>query len=145
MEQYSRDFTSRVLRASATAETVVELLIAHGAIEHVYYPKNSSTRALYERCQRPGAGYGFLVTVLFKKPGYAVTFFDNLDVAKGPSLGANFTTACPYALLAHYTEMDWASSYGVVEHLVRISVGLEEAAILLAKINCALEAIELQE
>lgn len=145
MEHNARDFVSRVLRVSISAESIADLLNAHRTVEHVYYPKNCSTRALYECCKRPGAGYGFLMTILFKQPSYARTFFDSLDVAKGPSLGTNFTLACPYALLAHYTELDWASGYGVVEHLVRISVGLEEVAMLLTTVTGALDAIELKE
>jgi cystathionine gamma-synthase len=33
---------------------------------------------------------------------YLQAFFDALDTHKGPSLGTNFTLACPYTLLAHY-------------------------------------------
>jgi len=36
-----------------------------------------------------------------------------------------FTLACPYALLAHYAELDWAERCGVPRHLIRVSVGLE--------------------
>jgi len=46
-------------------------------------------------------------------------------VNKGPSLGTNFTLVCPYTLLAHYCELDWAASFGVPGHLIRVSVGLE--------------------
>ena len=28
---------------------------------------------------------------------------------KGPSLGTNFTLACPYTILGHYLELDWAA------------------------------------
>lgn len=142
MERNGRDFVPRISRINTSAETIVELLSAHENVEHVYYPKNSSTRALYDRCKRADAGYGYLMTVLFRKPIYAKRFFDRLDVAKGPSLGTNFTLACPYTLFAHYGELEWASSYGVVEHLVRISIGLEEPAILLTKFSEALKATE---
>ena len=30
-----------------------------------------------------------------------------------------------YTILAHYYELEWAAEYGVVESLVRISIGLE--------------------
>jgi len=45
---------------------------------------------------------------------------------KGQSLGTNFTYACPYTILAHYFELEWAAEYGVKEGLVRTSVGVEE-------------------
>jgi cystathionine gamma-synthase len=53
-------------------------------------------------------------------------FYDALEVSKGPSLGTNFTISCPYTLLAHYTELDWAESNGVDRRLIRVSVGLED-------------------
>ena len=37
----------------------------------------------------------------------AVAFFDAIDTAKGPSLGTNFTLTSPYAILAHYGELEW--------------------------------------
>lgn len=71
-------------------------------------------------------GYGYLLSLTFNHPGQAVAFYDALDVAKGPSLGTNFTLACAYTLFAHYGEREWAAGYGVEEFLVRVSVGMEE-------------------
>ena len=39
---------------------------------------------------------------------------------QGPSLGTNFTPACPYTIFAHYAELDWAALYDVPRSLVRI-------------------------
>nr|VWP00441.1 STE/STE11/CDC15 protein kinase [Ganoderma boninense] len=70
-------------------------------------------------------------------------FFDDaLPCMKGPSLGTNFTLACPYTILAHYAELDWAAGWGVEAGLVRVSVGLEERAALLRGFGAALEAAE---
>jgi len=55
----------------------------------------------------------------------AKNFYDSLKVSKGPSLGTIFTLVCPYVLLAHYDELDWAESFGIPSHLIRVSVGLE--------------------
>ena len=51
--------------------------------------------------------------------------FDALQVCKGPNLGTNFTLCCPYTILAHYDELDFAESCGVSRWLLRISVGIE--------------------
>lgn len=61
-------------------------------------------------------------------------------MAKGPSLGTNFTLCCAYTLLAHYSELEWAAEYGVFEHLVHISVGIEDAGILEDLVRRALAA-----
>ena len=55
-------------------------------------------------------------------------------------MGTNFTLACPYTLLAHYTELKWAASYGVESELVRISVGLEPVSTLKDVLASALTA-----
>jgi len=70
------------------------------------------------------------------------TFFDALSCYKGPSLGTNFTLACPFTILAHYTELEWAAKYGVEEGLVRISVGMEQTSDLLLSFEKALHVAE---
>ena len=56
----------------------------------------------------------------------AERFYNSLEVCKGPSLGTIFTLVCPYVLLAHYKELDWAKRCGVPSSLIRVSVGLEK-------------------
>ncbi|KAH7176657.1 pyridoxal phosphate-dependent transferase [Dactylonectria macrodidyma] len=126
MEKNSADFAERVVIASRNAERVSDVLRKHPAVLQVFYPKGNPTQGVYERYQRPGKGYGYLLSVRFKQTEAAVAFHDALNVAKGPSLGTNFTLCCAYTLFAHFNELEWAAQYGVVEHLVRISVGIEE-------------------
>lgn len=135
MEANSRDFVSRMKRANASAEMVCEILEKHPAVAKIYYPKDSSTQELYDSCKRSGAGYGYLLSVQFVTPASAIRFFNALDVAKGPGFGMNFTLAAPYTLLAHYGEREWAAQYGVTEHLVRITVGLEVPDELAGKVK----------
>lgn len=142
MEKNSADFEARVIVASRNAEAIAKLLRQHPSVERVFYPKGSPTQHLYDRYKREGAGYGYLLSIRFTKPGAAVAFHDALDVAKGPSLGTNFTLACPYTLLAHYSELEWAAKYGVVEHLVRVSVGIEGREHLERLVQRALAAAE---
>ena len=49
-----------------------------------------------------------------------------------------FTLACPFTLLAHYTELEWAESCGVSRYLIRISVGLEDPDDLWQRLETAL-------
>ncbi|OKL61713.1 hypothetical protein UA08_02331 [Talaromyces atroroseus] len=142
MEKNSRDFRERVLKASTNTEMVVDILKDHQCVEQVFYPKGSSSEHIYNKFRRSEGGYGFLVSIRFVAPEAAIAFHDALDVAKGPSLGTNFTLCCAYTLLAHYSELDWAAQYGVVEHLVRISVGVESQSHLRDVVNKALTAAE---
>ena len=145
MVKNSENFKERITRANINAELLVTILQSHPAVTQVYYPTTSDTLELYEAFKRPEGGYGYLFSVIFDTPANAQRFYDNLNVAKGPSLGTNFTLACPYTLFAHYGEREWAAKYGVVEHLVRISVGLEEEDVLLRRVGRALEAVVVDE
>ena len=60
-------------------------------VKEVYYPKYSATQIFYDQCRNLDKGYGGLLSVTFKTTEQAVTFFDKLETAKGPSLGTNFT------------------------------------------------------
>jgi cystathionine gamma-synthase len=50
--------------------------------------------------------------------------------------------ACPFVILAHYTELDWVKQFGIDPYLVRISVGLEDREILVGWIENAIRAAE---
>jgi cystathionine gamma-synthase len=57
-------------------------------------------------------------------------------------LGTDYTLCCPYTLLAHYRELDWAARHGVAAHLLRVAVGLEDPVDLAARFQEALRATE---
>ena len=106
-------------------------------IERVYYPKTETPEA-YERIRRVRGGFGGLLSLVLKGgQSPARAFYDALQVSKGPSLGTNFTLACPYTLLAHYDELDWAEKCGVSRNLIRVAVGLEPIADLIARFDAA--------
>lgn len=141
LEVNSRDFDRRMPQVNQTTERLCDWLEVHPAIDRVYYPK-FTMRQEFDEVLRPGGGYGGLFSLLLKDPErVAPLFYDRLEVSKGPSLGNNFTLACPYTLLAHFNELDWAESYGVSRYLIRVSVGLESAEDLIARFDRALEGI----
>ena len=155
MERNSRDFVKRVRVINRNAEAVCDLLhsqiaVPNPIVKKVYYPKYE-TRSNYDVCRLPPplgldgeeeGNFGGLFSVTFTSKPAAEAFFDALPCAKGPSLGTNFTLACPYTILAHFVELDWAAKYGVEEGLIRISVGLEDQHQLLAWISASLHQAE---
>ena len=157
MERNSRDFHRRIHAIDANTLAVCEFLRARSlvgsgsspsssperpvAVKDVFYPR-WETPAHYARCQLDGGGYGGLFSLTFTSLGASRAFFDALPCMKGPSLGTNFTLACPYTILAHYAELDWAAGWGVEAGLVRVSVGLEEREALLKGFGAALDAAE---
>ncbi len=132
-------FPERMRRHNENGLIIAERLRCHPAIEQVWYPKWERSEA-YEAVRRPNGGWGSLVTFLPKNAETASPrIYDNMAVCKGPSLGTSFTLACPFTLLAHYTELDWAETCGVPRYLIRISVGLEDVEDLWQRIEHALE------
>ena len=148
MERNSRNFSQRAAQIDANAEHVCDFLHAasqpnqpSSPITQVFYPK-WQTANHYAARRLPGGGFGGLFSLTFASQGAAEAFYDALACAKGPSLGTNFTLACPYTILAHYTELDWVEQYGVPRSLVRVSVGLEDTSWLHGVFADALKAAE---
>lgn len=142
MERNSRDFITRIERVNANAEAIADLLHSSPLVKEVYYPKYRPSKTNYDRCRNANGGYGGLLSISFGQAEEAVAFFDALEVQKGPSLGTNFTLSCPYVILAHYNELDWAAQFGIDPDLVRVSIGLENTGELKAIFERALSAVE---
>lgn len=137
LEENSRDFPDRVRRMNANAEALTNFLKSHPAVKCVWYPENT---AAFGPMARDGGGRGCLFSFALHDEEKAARFYDALHLSKGPSLGTNFSLCCPYTLLAHYQELDWAASCGVPRDLLRVSAGLEETADLIQRFASALES-----
>ena len=117
-------FRQRMKQCNTNGEKVAAMLNEHPAIEKVWYPK-FTTPELYDTLRREDGGYGALISFVLKNRKKSAKFFDALKVSKGPSLGMEFSLACPYTLLAHYDELEWVEGCGVERDLIRISCGTE--------------------
>ncbi|CEP60965.1 cystathionine gamma-synthase LALA0_S02e03708g [Lachancea lanzarotensis] len=130
LERNSRDFVSRTLTVNNNTKQLLDnvLIPQEGKLfKKIYHPSLTSqeTTKNYDAVKCTKGGYGGLFSLTFYSETQAQVFFDTLQLCKGPSLGTNFTLACPYAILAHYSELDEVAKYGVERNLVRVSVGLE--------------------
>jgi len=150
MVHNSKDFPERNARINETTELLADFLKDHSDVETVWYPKYVAP--LFTKYQRTdldvggrdgNGGFGGLLSIHLHPHICQRTFYDKLDVAKGPSLGTNFTLVCPYTLLAHYHELDFAMNYDVPPNLIRIAVGLEDIDELKEKFAYALDTSRL--
>lgn len=142
LDRQIQTFPERMQRHNENGLMIAERLKKHPAVERVWYPKWEFNE-MYETVRRPGRGYGALVTFLPKNAAEtSPIIYDNLHLCKGPSLGTVFTLACPFTVLAHFPELDWAESCGVSRYLIRISAGLEEPEVLWKRIEVALDAVK---
>ncbi|TCD60016.1 hypothetical protein EIP91_010867 [Steccherinum ochraceum] len=154
MEKNSRDFEHRVHQVDANARAICHFLRSRClsfpqssaqklAIKDVFYPE-WVTRENYDLVRRPGRedNFGHLFSLTFVSLEASEAFYDALSCAKGPSLGTNFTLCCPYTLLAHWGEREWAAEFGVEEGIVRVSTGMENVQVLMKWFESAVKAAE---
>ncbi|SCU78810.1 LADA_0A07800g1_1 [Lachancea dasiensis] len=135
LERNSRDFVTRTLTINENTKQLLEdvLIPEEGKLfKKIFYPSLTSeeTKKNFDAIKCRKGGYGGLFSLTFYSESQAQVFFDSLNLCKGPSLGTNFTLACPYAILAHYQELEEVKRYGVERALVRVSVGLEDSEAL---------------
>lgn len=127
LERNSRDVAERIPKINANAARLCEFLANRPEVADVFYPARVD-RANYERHLRPGGGFGGLFSVVLRDAAAKTErFYDALQISKGPNLGTSFTLCCPFTILAHYRELEFAESCGISRHLIRVSVGAEDS------------------
>ena len=123
LEANSRNIQPRIETTNANAQALADFLRSQPAVADVCYPDQCQN---FAAIKTENGGFGGLLSIVLNDPGNTTQpFFDRLQVCKGPNLGTYFTLACPFTILAHYDELNWAESSGVSRWLVRISVGTE--------------------
>jgi cystathionine gamma-synthase len=140
LDEGSKNFEDRMKPVNEAAQSIVDFLMHHDAVEQVWYP-SIETKDFYQQVKTEKGGYGGLVSFTLKNNKKIAKFFDNLRISKGPSFGNEFSLVCPYTLLAHYDELEWAESCGVSRNLIRISVGTEGKQELIKRFNEAFDTI----
>jgi cystathionine gamma-synthase len=132
-----KGYKKRMQAVNANGEALAAWLTAHPAVATVWYPALTN-RGNYEALMRKGGGYGGLLSFTLKAPKKTGRVYDALRLNKGPSFGTPFTLVCPYTMLAHYRELEWAEGCGVPASLLRVSCGQEPAETLIAAFEEAL-------
>lgn len=140
LDEGSKSFEQRMKPVNAVAQSLVDFLDNHEAIEQVWYPSKTTT-GFYNLVKTEKGGYGGLISFTLKNDKKIANFFDQLRISKGPSFGTEFSLICPYTLLAHYDELEWAEGCGVSRNLIRISVGLEGKQELINRFNEAFDSM----
>jgi len=134
----------RIERQCANAKFLAEHLSNHPKIEAVFYPglNSSAEREVVQRVLREPFG-GALVSIKLKENTReaAFRFMDALNLCvRATSLGDVFTGVSHPAISSHRElSPSKRQSLGISDGLVRISVGIEDAADIIADIEQALE------
>eukprot|EP00834_Sanchytrium_tribonematis_P000889 NODE_18_length_47517_cov_0.674814.p11 type:complete len:453 gc:universal NODE_18_length_47517_cov_0.674814:26549-27907(+) len=91
-------------------------------LKRFYHPEENDA----ETYSKYSNGCCSLFSIEFQSESLAAKFFDQIHLNKGPSFGNWCTLLCPYTIVAHYFELEWAQKYGVNPALVRVSIGCED-------------------
>ena len=131
------DRPSRVLRErprrnalaaiGSNAAILVHWLAQQPPVAKVYAAPIPSPMGHESKGRAPQLVVAGLISIILAEAWMAPVFYDALNVAKGPGFGTNFTLSCPYTILAHYGELEWAESCGVDASLVRNLIWLVQA------------------
>ncbi|RDW78706.1 Cys metabolizm PLP-dependent enzyme [Aspergillus mulundensis] len=134
----------RIKQCNENTLPLVRLVSAHPSISAVHHPSTAPTAHNYEAMMRKTepAGYGNILSIVFRDPRSAEHFFNVLQVCKGSSFGTNFTVAVPYVHHALYSKREKVPRYGVPAHIIRVSVGLEDGGELVGVMEEALREVE---
>ncbi|MFC5051908.1 PLP-dependent transferase [Rubritalea spongiae] len=137
LDENSMGFLERMKPVNTNALALVEMLLEHPAVDKIWYP-SLCAKENYEAIKRENGGYGGLISFTLKNEKKSAKVYDALQISKGPSLGTEFSLVCPYTLLAHYDELEWAEGCGVPRNLIRVSVGIEDTVTLIDSFREAL-------
>ena len=131
----------RVAQHNANAMTVARFLEGHSGIERVYYPGLAS-HPDYAIATQQMSGFGGVVTIDVKggKAG-AYRVFDKLKVIKRAASLGGVESICSLPILTSQYGLtdDELVKAGVSKGMIRMSIGLEDAADLIEDLEQALE------
>lgn len=135
-----RTLAVRVERQGATAQIVAEALARHPKVARVYYPGLPDFPG-YAVAKAQMNGFGGMLTLQLKG-GYAdaVKATDNLKLfAIAPSLGGVESLATmPVTTTHHGLDAEERARRGIGDSMIRLSIGLEDPADLIADLEQAL-------
>ncbi len=135
-----KGYSRRMKTINANGLKLVQWLSQHAAVAQVWHP-SLVTKEHYDVVRRKEGGYGGLLSFVLKSPKKTPKVYDALHLSKGPGFGTSFTMVCPYTMLAHYRELEWAEACGVPAHMLRVSCGLEPIDTLIAAFDEALSSV----
>lgn len=130
----------RMSRACDNALAVARMLDAHPKVDKVYYPGLKS-HAEHERANQLFRHFGAILSFEPKADTDIFALLNRLQlVVKSTNLGDSRTLAIPVAhTIYHEMGPKRRASMGIVDHLIRVSVGIEDQADLLRDFQNALD------
>ena len=130
----------RMDRHMENAQYVAEFLQNHPSVEKVYYPGFSEHQG-YEVHKKQASGSGAMISFVLKEGLDINKFFKGLKVVTlAESLGGVESLVCHPATMTHAAiPLEIRKQIGIVDNLIRLSIGIEHKQDLIKDIKDALE------
>ena len=130
----------RMDRHVANAVKIAKWLYESGYVEKVYYPGLESDPG-YEVQKKQAKGPGAMISFVLKDKYDYKAFFRNLElITLAESLGGVESLVCHPASMTHASiPADIRKQVGIVDELIRLSVGIESVDDLIADLKQAIE------
>ncbi len=122
------EYENRVNKISANTNLLYDYLKSQSKVLEIKSVLHEDSIENFSKIQKNNLIPGLLSVVFDEDLAF---YYDKLQLAKGPSLGTEFTLAMPYVYLAHYDYLKSESGLhklkelGINPNLLRISVGAE--------------------
>jgi cystathionine beta-lyase/cystathionine gamma-synthase len=132
----------RVRRQNETAGSIAQALEGHPALAHVYYPGLPS-HPDHAVAARQMTGFGGMICLdLAGGEAAAVRAFDRLRLVRRAASLGGVESLCSLPILTSHTGFsdEQLAAAGVTRGMIRLSIGLEDPADLLADLRQALES-----
>ena len=130
----------RMDRHNSNAKLIAEFLQNREEISKVYYPGFESHTG-YEIQSRQAKGYGGMISFVLKEGYDYKKFLENLQIVTfGESLGGVESLVCHPSSMTHGSiPYELRQKVGIVDNLIRLSVGIENAEDLIQDLKNALK------
>lgn len=131
-----KGYENRVKKVSENTKKVYEYLKGESFVKEVYSVFHSDSAGNFSKIQKSEISFPGVLSIVFDKE--LDFYYDKLHLAKGPSLGTEFTLAMPYVYLAHYEFLknndgrQKLLSLGINPNLLRLSIGVEQVEKIIA-------------
>ncbi|MDV4151154.1 aminotransferase class V-fold PLP-dependent enzyme [Clostridium sp. AL.422] len=134
----------RMDRHNENAKVVAEFLNSSEEVEKVYYP-GLKNHPGYEIQNKQAKGYGGVISFVIKEGYDYKKFFESLKIITfAESLGGVESLTCHPASMTHAAiPYDIRQEVGIVDNLIRISIGIENVEDLINDIKNALKESKL--
>jgi cystathionine gamma-synthase len=143
LERGLKTFGLRMAHHNSAGLEVARFLESHPKIERVWYPGLKS-HPDYRIARAQMRGGGSVISFLLKGDGKATRrFIDRLELFLiTPSLGGSESLVTQMATMSFFDySAEYRESIGIVDNLVRLALGLEDACDLIADLKQALDRV----